>query len=82
LNLANILVAVLSIPPKYYFKGHGKTTAMTEQQIQNQEVFRNAFDLILRPLDALFNSGTVMLCADGEKWERYPVICARIADYF
>jgi hypothetical protein len=34
-NHASILVALLPVPPKYHFEGHGKTTAMKEQQIHN-----------------------------------------------
>jgi len=64
-NLASIFVALLPVPPKYHFKGHGKTTAVKEQQIHNQEVLRKVFELIFRPLDSLFNTGKLMLCADG-----------------
>jgi hypothetical protein len=34
-NDTSILVALLPVPPKYPFKGHGETTAMKEQQIHN-----------------------------------------------
>jgi hypothetical protein len=64
-NLASILVALLSVPPKYHFKGHGKTTAMKEQQIHHREVIRKVFELIFHPLDMLFNTAKHMLCADG-----------------
>jgi len=37
-NLANITVALLPVPPKYQFKGHGKPTAMKRQQVNNPEV--------------------------------------------
>jgi hypothetical protein len=33
LNLKSILVAPLSVNPKYHCMEHGKTTAMKEQQI-------------------------------------------------
>jgi len=46
LNLASILVALLPIPPKYHFKGHGKTTDVKEQQIHNRKVLRMVFELI------------------------------------
>ena len=60
-NLAIILVALLPVLPKYRFKDRGKTTAMKEQQIQNQEDSRKVFELIFHPLDALFNTGRLML---------------------
>jgi len=63
--LASILVALLPVPPKYHFTGHGKTTAVKEQQIYNREVLKKVFELIFRPLDALFNTGKLMLCADS-----------------
>jgi len=31
LNLASIVVALLSVPPKYHFKEHGKTTPVKKQ---------------------------------------------------
>jgi hypothetical protein len=34
-NLASIRLALLPVPPKYHFKGHGNTTAVKEQQIHN-----------------------------------------------
>jgi len=40
------------------------------------------FKLIFRPLDVLFNTGKLMLCADGQMRQCYPVICAWTADYF
>ena len=81
-NLASILVTLLPVPPKYHFKGHGKTTAVKEQQVHNREVLRKVFKIIFRPLDALFNTGKLMLCADGRMRQCYPVICAWTADYF
>jgi len=81
-NLASILVALFPIPPKYHFKGHGKTTAVKEQPIHSQEVLRKVFELICCPLDALFNSGMLKLCVDGRMGQCYPVICAWTADYF
>jgi hypothetical protein len=81
-NLASILVALLSIPPKYHFEGHVQTTAVKEQQIHNREVLRNVFELIFCPLDTLFNTGKLMLCADSRMRQCYPVICAWMADYF
>jgi hypothetical protein len=81
-NLASILAALLPIPPKYYFKGHGKTTALKEQQIHNREVIRKVYELIFCPLNALFNTGKLMLCAHGRMRQCYPVICAWPADYF
>ena len=81
-SFTSILAALLPVPPKYRFKGHGKTTALKEQQIHNREVLTKVFKLIFRPLDALFNSGKLMLCADGRMRQCYPVICAWTADYF
>jgi hypothetical protein len=81
-NLACILVALLPVAPKYQFTVYGKTTAMKEQQIHNREVLRMVFELIVSPLDELFNSGKLMLCADGRMRQCYPVICAWTADYF
>jgi hypothetical protein len=50
--------------------------------MHNREVLRKVFERIFRPLDALFNTGTLMLCADGRMRQCYPVICAWTADYF
>jgi len=73
-NLASILVALLPVPPKNYFKERGKTTALEEQQIHNREILRKVFKLIFRPFDALFNTGKLMLCADGWIGQCYPVM--------
>ena len=81
-NLASILVALLPVPRKYHFKGHGKTSDVKEQQIHNREVLTTVFDLIFCPLDTHLNTGKHMLCADGRMWQCYPVICAWTADYF
>jgi len=81
-NLGSIPVALLPVPPKHHFKWHGKTTAVREQQIHNQEVLRKVFELIFDPLDALFNTGKLMLCGDGRMRQCYPVISAWTADYF
>jgi len=81
-NLASVIVALLPIPPKYQFKGHGKTTAVKEQQIHNWEVLRKVFELIFRTLDALINTGKLMLCVDSRMRQFHPVICASTADYF
>jgi hypothetical protein len=80
-NLATIVVALLPVPPKYHLHEHRKTTAMKEQQIDNREVLSKVFELILRPLDALCNTGKLMLCVDGRMRQCYPVICAWTADY-
>jgi len=81
-NLARILVALLHVPPKYRFEGHGKTTAVKEEQIHNREVLCMIFDLILRPLHAVFNTSNLLHCADGQMRHCYPVICSWRADYF
>jgi len=52
-----------------------------EQQIHNREVLRKVFESNFRPLDALFNTGKLMPCADGQMWQCYPGICAWTADY-
>jgi len=57
-------------------------TAVKEQQIHDGKVLRKVFELIFRPLDALFNHGTLMLCADSQMGQRYPFICAWTAAYF
>jgi hypothetical protein len=81
-NLARILVALLPVPPKYHFKGHGKTTPIKKQQIHNREGLRKIFNLRFRPLNTLFNTGKLMLCADCQMRQCYAVICAWTADYF
>jgi hypothetical protein len=81
-NLASILVALLPVPPKYPIKGHGKTTAVKDQQIYNREVLRKVFELIFCPLDVLFNTGKLVLAVDGQMQQSYPVIWAWMADYF
>jgi len=81
-KLASIRVALLPVPPKYDFQGHGKTIAMKEPQIHPGEVLWKVFELIYRPLNMFFNTGKLMLCADGRMWQCYPVICALMAEYF
>jgi hypothetical protein len=80
-NLGSILVALLPVPPKYHFEGLGKTTAVKEQQIYNGEILMKVFERIFRPLDLLFNTGKLMMYADRQMWQCYPVICAWMADY-
>jgi len=67
---------------KYHFKGHGKTTAVNERQINNQEVLRNVLELSSCPLDALFNTGQLMLCAGRCMRQCHHVICSWTADNF
>ena len=55
---------------------------MKEQHIHNPEVLRKVYEVLFRPLDALFNTGKLMLCVDGRMRQWYPVICAWTADYF
>jgi len=81
-NLASILVALVTVPPKSHIKEHGKTTAMEEQQIPNREVVRMVLELFLHPLGVLLKTGQLMLCADGRMWQCYPVICEWTVDYF
>jgi hypothetical protein len=81
-DLARIGVALLPVPPTDHIKGHGKTTALKEQQIHNREVLRKVFELIFRPLDALCNAGQHIHLVDGRMLQCYPVICAWRADYF
>jgi hypothetical protein len=81
-NLACILVTLLPVPLKYHFTGHGKTTAMKQPPINNREVLWKVFKLIFRPLDTLGNTAKLMLCADYQMRQCYPVICAWTADYF
>jgi len=81
-NLARMPVAVLPIPPKYLFRGHGTTTAMKAQQIYIQEVLRKVFECIFCPLNAVLNAGKLRLCVDGRMRQCYPVICTWMADYF
>jgi len=81
-NCAGILVAPLPVLPKYHFQGHRKSSALKEKQIHNWDVLRKVFKLIFRPLNVRFNTGKLMLCVDGRMWPCYPVICARMADYF
>jgi len=54
---------------------------MEEQCTHNREVLSNVFELVFRPLDPLFNTGKLMLCADSQMQQCYPVICAWMADY-
>jgi len=73
-NLANIVVALVPVPPKYHFKGHGKTTAVKDQQIHNLEVLGKVSELRIRPLDTLFDTGKLLLCVDCRMRQCYPVI--------
>jgi hypothetical protein len=81
-NVASLLVALLSVPLKYDFEGHGNASAVKEQQIHNREVLRNVFEHIFHPLNVLFNTGKLILYADSRMWQCYPVISAWTADYF
>jgi hypothetical protein len=62
-NLARILVALVSVPPKYHFNGPANTTAVKEPQIHIEEILRKVFVLVFRLLDMLFNTTQLMLCA-------------------
>jgi len=64
-----MLVALLTIRPKDYVKGHRKTSAVKKQEIHSQEISRKIFGHSFHPLDALFNTGKRMLCADGHMWQ-------------
>jgi len=75
-NVACIPVALPPVPVKYHLQGHGQATAMKNQQIQNQEVFRVVFKRIFRSLHALFNTALFMLGADGRMRQYYRYICA------
>jgi len=68
-NYASIILALLPIPLKYHFKGHGKSTAVKGQHIHGREVLRKVFELIFCPPDALFKTGKHMLCAAGWTWQ-------------
>jgi len=81
LNLASIPVALLPVPPKYHFTGHGETTATKEQQIHNPLDLRKVFKLIFHHLDTLCNTGYLMLCADRRMCQCYPVIWALTDDH-
>jgi hypothetical protein len=80
-NLGCILAAFLPIPPKYHFNGDRKPRAVKDQQIHNGDVLRKVFEHIFRPLDVLFNTGQLMLCADSRMRQCNHVICARTADF-
>jgi hypothetical protein len=82
LNLGSVSVAPLPVPPKYYFKRHGKSTCMKEEQIHNREVLRKVFHHIFCYLDTHLNTGKLLLCADRRIRQWYSVFCALIADYF
>ena len=45
-------------------------------------VFRKVFELIFPPLEKLFNTGKLVLCADCRMRVSYPVSCVWTADYF
>jgi len=75
-SLASIHVALLSVPPKYHCQEPGNITAVKEQQIHNLVVLSKVFELVFRPLDALFNTGTLMLRVDGQIRQCYQVIYA------
>jgi hypothetical protein len=81
-TLPSLIVALLPVPPKYHLKGHGKTTAVKEQQIHNQEDLQKVFEVIFCPLNALLNTGKLMLCEDSRMRQCYSVICGCTADYF
>jgi len=80
-TLASVLVAVLPVPPKYHIKRHGKTTGVKKQKIQNREVSRTVFQHIFRSLNVHFNTGKLMLCADGQMRQWYAIISAWTADH-
>jgi len=73
---------LLPIPPKYHFKRDGNTTAMKKQQIHHAEDLRKVSKPIFCPLDTVFITGTLLLCADSGLRQCYPVICAWTAANF
>jgi hypothetical protein len=50
--------------------------------MNNREVLMKIFELRFCPLNTLFNTAKLMLCADGQLRQCYPVICTWSADYF
>ena len=79
--MANV-VALLPVSPDYHFKRNGKTTVIEEHQIHYRVALRKVLELILCLLDPLFNTGKLMLCADGQMRQCFPVMCAWTAGYF
>lgn len=77
-----ILVAIFPISPKYHHKGHGKTTTTKLQQIHNWQVINVSFEHSFPSLQALFTPEKLMLCADSQIRQCYPVICTWLANCF
>ena len=65
-NLGRIFVALLPVPLKYDIEVDGKTLAVKDKRIHDQEDVRYVFELIFHPLDVLINNGKLMLSADGQ----------------
>jgi len=81
-NLWSMLIALLPVALKYHLKGHGKTTAVLAEQIQNQEDYRKNFEHSFRPHDPLSHTGKLLPCVDGWMRQCDSVICAWMADDF
>jgi hypothetical protein len=75
LYFPTILVALLAVPAKHHFKGHGIITAIDDQQIHTQECLSIVIKLILFSLELRVHTANNMLCVDGPMRQCYPVVC-------
>ena len=79
---SSILVAIVPVSLTYHFKGHRNSGVKKEQQVHDREVLRNVIERNSCPVDACFNTGDLMLCAEGLMGQCYPVIFSWLAAYF
>jgi hypothetical protein len=78
--MAQVLVALLPIPPKHAEKDMGKRQSVDEQTAYNRSVMKFVFHKIFRNLERTSN-GIRIDCADGQARVCIPRICGWIADY-
>jgi len=55
---------------------------MKDEQLHNWEALKKVFELIVRHLDALFNTAKIIVRVDGQMRQWYTVIDACPADNF
>jgi hypothetical protein len=76
------MVALRSVPPKYHFKEHGKTTAVEENKVHIQDGLGIVFEHIFLSFDVNFHITKLFLGADGWMGQCCHAISAWMADYF
>ena len=74
-----LLLAFVPVPPK--LTGDSGRADEARRKTNNPDALRAVFDLVLAPLQEVFQEGTDMDCADGKTRLCFPILSACIADH-